>query len=152
MTGELRDAFARAAELLPDTPGRFEAVMVRRRRRQRRRASAAMALSAFVVVGGVIAVDSASTSRPPTAVTSVATPTAPPASRDPLALVGRWHVDGAGITPGTDLISGNTLLLFQPCGVQEGRWKADGVHGLFVGDVDGRRSGLLLADPRRPAG
>ena len=143
MTGELRDALARAAELLPDAPGRFEAVMVRRRRRQRRRASAAIALSAFVVVGGVIAVD-AFTSRPPTAVTSVATPTSPPAPRDPLALIGRWHVDGAGITPGTDVILGNTLLLFRPCGVQEGAWKAEGVDGLFVGDVDGGDRGCYL--------
>ena len=144
MTGELRDVFARAAELLPDAPGRLEAVMVRRRRRQRRRASAVMALSAFVVAGGVLAVDSTSTSRPPTAVTSAATPTPQPAPQDPLALVGRWHVDGAGITPGTDLILGNTLLLFQPCGVQEGAWKADGVDGLFVGDVASGDQGCYL--------
>jgi hypothetical protein len=79
-----------------------------------------------------------------TAMATVEVLAAAASPQDPLALVGRWHVDGPGIADGTDLILGDTLLLFQACGVQEGSWKAEGVDGLLVGHVDGGDQGCYL--------
>ena len=153
MSDDLRSAFARAADLLPDAPDRVEQVMVRRRRRQRRRASAAGVASALLVMGGAMAIASTSGSRPPAAVLSVATPSPPtvvrsarvfpsPATRkDPLSLVGRWQLSATGLPKGTSLILGDDLVLFLPCGVVDGSWRAVAPEGLFVGLLIGADQG-----------
>ncbi|MGZ6827697.1 MAG: hypothetical protein ACXVGH_12980, partial [Mycobacteriales bacterium] len=107
MSDDLRDAFARAAAVIPDVPDRLEGVADRRRRRQQRRASAAVALAVLVTGAGAAVVRSASTApAPPTALVT-ASPTPAAAPQDPLALVGRWHVEADGVPSGSSLVLGN---------------------------------------------
>lgn len=68
----------------------------------------------------------------PPAASPTAAPAPSPEPRDPLALVGRWHVDGPGIAAGTALVLGEELHVFLRCGVLDGTWEADGPQGLFV--------------------
>lgn len=137
MSDDLRSAFHRAAEAIPDTPGRLESVLLRRRRRQRRRATAAVALSALGLVAGAVAVEAVSGTRSPSelVVAATPTPTAAPGPQDPLALVGRWHLTASGVPRGASLVLGDDLVLFLPCGVVDGGWRATGPEGLFVGQV-----------------
>jgi predicted small lipoprotein YifL len=71
-------------------------------------------------------------STPPATSRAEPSPTAAPTPRTAAALVGRWHVDGPGVAPGTALVLGEELALFLPCGVLDGGWEADGPQGLFV--------------------
>ena len=57
---------------------------------------------------------------------------APTGPADPLALVGRWHVEAPGVAPGTALVLGEDLAVFLPCGVLDGSWEADAQQGLFI--------------------
>lgn len=135
MSDDLRQAFAEAAALLPDLPGRLEGVARRRRRRQQRRASAAVALTVLVTGAGAAVVRSASTApAPPTALVTPR-PTPAPVPQDPLALVGRWYVEADGVPSGTSLVLGNDLVLFLPCGADGGSWRASGPDGLFVAQL-----------------
>jgi hypothetical protein len=55
---------------------------------------------------------------------------------NPLALVGRWSVKGAGEPAGTTLILGDQLTVFEACGALFGEWRA-GHDGAFISYVDG---------------
>ena len=61
-----------------------------------------------------------------------ATPTVDTAPLDATDLVGRWHVEGDGVEPGTALVLGEELAVLLPCGVLDGAWEADGQTGLLV--------------------
>ncbi len=49
-----------------------------------------------------------------------------------MALVGSWRVTGPVLSAGDSLLLGERLLLFQPCGLLSGSWRADRA-GLFLG-------------------
>lgn len=53
-------------------------------------------------------------------------------ARDALDLVGRWHVEGDGVAPGTALVLGESAAAFLPCGVLDADWDADAEQGLFL--------------------
>jgi hypothetical protein len=59
-----------------------------------------------------------------------------PPSADPMSLVGRWYVRGAGEAPGTVLVVGSAMTLNRRCGNVDTTWQAS-ASGLFVGYVDG---------------
>ena len=67
----------------------------------------------------------------------------PPASTDPVSLVGSWLVRGNGaVEDGTVLRISDDLSLWASCGYVMGGWRADH-HGLFVGHVDGGDGGCM---------
>ena len=68
---------------------------------------------------------------------------APPASTDPVSLVGSWLVrDDATVEDGTVLRISDDLSLWASCGYVSGGWRADH-HGLFVGHIDGGDGGCM---------
>jgi hypothetical protein len=70
---------------------------------------------------------------------------------NPLDLVGRWFVDVKGQPPGTaDVILGEGMTVFLPCGVLDGEWKADGRQSLFVASFSGGDQGCFDAAGMKP--
>lgn len=79
-----------------------------------------------------------------------ATPTVDTAPLDALDLVGRWHVEGDGVEPGTALVLGEQLAVFLPCGVLDGAWEADGESGLLVAGSSSGDGPCFGPDGRQP--
>lgn len=103
--------------------------------RWRRTASAVAAALTAGCAGTSTVADPA---QPPT--TPVQTPTRAAASADPAGLVGSWHLVAAGEPAGAILTIGDRvdggMLLFHPCGMLSGGWRANR-HAMFVGSLDG---------------
>ena len=69
---------------------------------------------------------------------------------DATDLVGRWHVEGDGIEPGTTLVLGEQLAVFLPCGVLDGSWDADREQGLFAAGSSSGDSACFGPAQRQP--
>lgn len=132
---DLREVLARAAELLPETPGRVDAVLARRRRRQQRRAMTCAAAVLVLIAGVAFTLRPSHPDHPAVLV---------PAASDPSVLVGRWTLEAAGVAPGSAIILGESLTVFLPCGNLSGGWTAEGADGLFLGSSFGGDQGCFL--------
>jgi hypothetical protein len=129
------------------TTTRFDNVYRRaHRRRQAWRSGLVAATVAVVAAAIVVPTMLVSSNAAPQQVTSNPTPSpAIGVHSDPLSLVGRWHLVAAGEAKATTLIIGEQLVLFRPCGVLEGEWRAD-QDGLFVGDLNSGDGNCFSSD------
>lgn len=131
MTEDLRAALHRGDDSLHDPQAFLRGVHDRARRRRSRRllpvAGAAMVMT--VAAGAALLTGAPRDSPRP----------ASEARQKPTDLVGSWTVTSPLQQGGAQVILGQTLEVFLPCGIVEGSWLADS-GGAFVGDLNSGES------------
>jgi hypothetical protein len=127
MTDDLRAALHRG-DADPHDPQEFLRAVQQRVRRRRSQRLLPMALAAVVVatiVGAVILTGSSAKTKVPTS----------ERRQVPADLVGSWTVTSPLQPGGAEVILGDVLTVFLPCGLVDGSWLADS-SGAFVGDLN----------------